>query len=90
MAYDSHLSSVIRLVVEETLFTESKFIFLFVNVSVTVDIFDRRDSWSCAKPPTWRARDFYCQCIFPLDKLLTKTYKSYLPGLILEYFPFPR
>jgi hypothetical protein len=31
---------------------------------------------------------FYCQSIFPLDKLLTKTYESYLLGLILEYFLF--
>ena len=31
------LQCVIHLVVEETIFTESKFIFLFVNVSVTVD-----------------------------------------------------
>jgi hypothetical protein len=33
------LQCFIRLVVEETFFTESKFIFLFVNVSVTVDFF---------------------------------------------------
>ena len=59
------LQCVSRLVVEETLSTESKFIFLFVNVSVTVNFFTRRDSWSCAKPPTWRARDFTVKVSFP-------------------------
>jgi hypothetical protein len=35
-----------------------------LSETVTVDFFTRRDSWSCAKPPTWRARDFTVKVSF--------------------------